>query len=755
MADEVEGKIGLYICSGCEIGKAVNTEKLVEAVEEEGGAEVVKVHEFLCSDDAVNMIKADISSLGLNRVVIAACSGRINSDVFNFGPEVFVERIPLREFVAWSHTGPADDGTPDEDTQMLGEDYCRMGVAKAKGAKAPVPHIEEEFCKTLLVVGGGVTGLTSAKAAAEAGYEVVLVEKEGELGGRVKTYAGVFPKKPPYRDVAPTEIEGLVDQVQSLEKIKVYTNTTVGEIAGQPGQFDVTLKNGNGGTKERIGTIVLASGWKPYPADRLTHLGYGECQNIVTNLDIEAMAKEGTFKRPSDGAAPKSVAFIQCAGSRDQDHLPYCSGVCCRVSLKQAKYIREKLPDAKVYVLYKDLRSPMQYELFYAQVQEDEGIFLTKGEVESVTENDDKSVTIKLTDTLLGEEITITADMTVLATGMTPTTLVEGADEAPAEESEEKKEGEGDGEADGASAEVGAKILNLTYRLGTDLPTLKYGFPDSHFVCFPYETRRTGIYAAGTVRAPMDISACQSDAYGATMKAVQCMELMSKGMAVHPRANDISWPDFALTRCTQCKRCTEECPFGSLDEDVKGTPMPNPNRCRRCGICMGACPERIVSFSNYSVHIIASMIKCIEIPDEEDEKPRVLVFACENDAIPALEMAALQRKQYSAMVRIIPVRCLGSMNIVWIADALSSGFDGVILLGCKHGDDYQCHFVRGSELAETRMGNVKEKLKQLALEEERVLITEVAIDDYEKIPGIIDEFIDMIETIGYNPFKGF
>ena len=91
MADEVESKIGLYICSGCEIGKAVNTDKLVEVVEEEGGAEVVKVHEFLCSDDAVNMIKADISSLGLNRVVITACSGRINSDVFNFGPEVYFE----------------------------------------------------------------------------------------------------------------------------------------------------------------------------------------------------------------------------------------------------------------------------------------------------------------------------------------------------------------------------------------------------------------------------------------------------------------------------------------------------------------------------------------------------------------------------------------------------------------------------------------------------------------------------------------
>jgi len=601
------------------------------------------------------------------------------------------------------------------------------------------------------VVGGGVTGLTSAKSAAEAGYDVVLVEKDEALGGKVKDYTAAFPKKPPYKEMTSTGIDELIEKVNSLSSIKVYTNSEVKEISGQPGQFNVTIQNGSGDSSETVGSIVLASGWKPYPAENLGHLGYGDCANVVTNMDVEAMAKKDEFLRPSDKKSPKSVAFIQCAGSRDQDHLPYCSGVCCRVSLKQAQYIRTKYPDAKVYIIYKDVRAPMQYELFYAHIQEDEGVFLTKGEVQEVVENDDKSVTIKIDDTLLGENIEISADMVVLASGMVPSTHVE---EKKAVVEGEEAAGE-DAAADGASAESGANILNLTYRLGTDLPTLKYGFPDSHFICFPYETRRTGIYAAGTVRAPLDIAACQNDAYGATTKAIQCMEVMSKGMAVHPRALDRSVPDFNLQRCTQCKRCTEECPFGSLDEDEKGTPKPNPNRCRRCGVCMGACPERIVSFSNYSVHIVAAQIKSIEIPDEEDEKPRIIVFACENDAIPALEMAGLNREEYSPFVRIIPVRCLGSLNIVWIADALSSGFDAVMLLGCKHGEDYQCHFIKGSELAETRMVNVKDKLQQLALEEERVNVQEVSIDDYKKLPGMINDFVEEIEDIGYNPFKGF
>ena len=148
------------------------------------------------------------------------------------------------------------------------------------------------------------------------------------------------------------------------------------------------------------------------------------------------------------------------------------------------------------------------------------------------------------------------------------------------------------------------------------------------------------------------------------------------------------------------------------------------------------------------------MIKAVEIPDEFDEKPRVLVLACENDAYPAFDMAARKRLQYSPFVRIIPLRCLGSMNVVWVADALSRGFDGIILLGCKYGDDYQCHYIRGSELANRRSDNIREKLTQLALENERVELHQVEISDYEKMPGIVNDFMEVIDDVGMNPFKG-
>jgi len=295
--------------------------------------------------------------------------------------------------------------------------------------------------------------------------------------------------------------------------------------------------------------------------------------------------------------------------------------------------------------------------------------------------------------------------------------------------------------------------LGLGYRQGPEMPLDRYGFPDSHFICFPYESRRTGIYSAGAVRAPTDIAAARTDGEGAALKAIQAIEHAAAGIAMHPRWGDISPPRFNLQRCTQCKRCTEECPFGTLDEDEKYTPKLNPARCRRCGICFGACPERIISFPNYSIDMIASMIKSVPIPDEFEESPRILVLACENDAYPALELAGLHHQTYSAYVRIIPVRCLGAVNIVWIADAVSRGYDGVLLLGCKPGDDSQCHYLRGSDLMTTRSENVKQKLQQLALEDERVRIEYVALSDYPTLPGRIDAFVDRIQEIGLNPFK--
>jgi quinone-modifying oxidoreductase subunit QmoB len=163
---------------------------------------------------------------------------------------------------------------------------------------------------------------------------------------------------------------------------------------------------------------------------------------------------------------------------------------------------------------------------------------------------------------------------------------------------------------------------------------------------------------------------------------------------------------------------------------------------------------RGVSFKDYSVEIVSSMIKAVEVPDESEEKPRILALLCENDAFPAMDLVGQHRLRYDPHVRVIPVRCLGSVNVVWVSEAISAGYDGVLLIGCKYGDDYQCHFIKGSELAFTRGENIREKLEKMAMENERVELQQLQISDYDRLPEIFDNFAGVIEEIGMNPFKG-
>jgi quinone-modifying oxidoreductase subunit QmoB len=636
---------------------------------------------------------------------------------------------------------------------MMAEDYLRMSGAKVAAMELPEPYQpEEEISKDILVVGGGLTGMNAALEAAKAGYAVVLVEKEGQLGGFQNNVRQIATF--PYQELQDSSLEDLIRSVSENEKIKVYTGATVEKASGGPCVFQVSIKQNGSKAEHRVGAIVMAAGWKPYDPNKLdAKLGFGTSPNVITNTMFEEFSREGRITRLSDGQDVNNVAFLQCAGQRDPAYLPYCSSVCCTTALKQALQIKAQNPDANVYVVYKEMRTPGQAEDLYRKAQEAGVIFIRCQDPEVKANNG--QVNVEALDELLGETVLIEdLDLVVLATGMKPATAF-GRDvskELLAEEGEEKEE-----ELEDVPLDVirRSNILNLDYRQGPEAPALKYDFPDSHFICFPYESRRTGIYAAGCVRRPMGIASATEDAGGAVMKAIQCIELTSRGAAVHPRAGDLTYPEFAMQRCTQCKRCTVECPFGAINEDEELNPLPQPTRCRRCGVCMGACPERIISFKNYSVAMVGNMVKAIQVPEEDEEKPRILVLACENDAYPALDMAGINRMTYNAWVRVIPMRCLGSMNLVWIADSLSRGIDGIILLACQHGDDYQCHFIKGSELANIRLSKVSETLERLALESDRVRYENVSIIDYHKLPAILDEFAEKLEEVGPNPFKGW
>lgn len=745
----MEKKYGVYICKGCGIKEAVNIDKLVNTAKK---VPLCRTHDAMCSPDGIKLIKDDMRNEGVNTVIIAACSPRAKYEEFSFPGTNIVERVNIREFVAWAME-PGSDAA-----QEAAEDYLVMGITKAQKGGLPEPNILQDLSSTILVIGGGIAGMTAALSAANAGQKVVLVEKDAQLGGFVNKLYKKIPTGTQFKEplIVDTDITKTIAEVEQNPNIKVYKSTTVTKTEGQPGLYDVTLSNGE---TLKIGSIIMATGWQPYDAGRLDYLGYGRFKNVVTNLEFEEIARKnnGKILRPSDGKEAKKVAFIQCAGQRNPEHLPYCSSMCCATSLKQAKYVRQN-KDALAMIFYIDIRTPGRLEAYYKEAQNDPGVMLTKADVKAVSDAGNGNLYVEMENTLFGlksgEKVKVEADLVVLATGMVPTTrqsqeYLDGLTKAAAGGDESRK----------AYLEQTPKpdfILNLNYRQGPEIPSLEgaAGFADSNFICFQYETRRTGIYAAGSVHQPMNMAEAQEDAAGAAFKAIQAMDHVAKGMAVHPRAWDITFPDPMLIKCTACKRCTEECPFGAIDEDEKGIPYYKINRCRRCGTCMGACPERIVSFKDYSVDIIGSMIKSLDVPEDED-KPRIICLVCENDAYPALDTAGINRRKLDPAVRFIPLRCLGGMNLVWVADALSRGIDGFLLLGCKFGENYQCHFVKGSELANYRFGKVGETLNRLQLESERVQMIQVAIDEYDRLPDMINEFVEKVKEIGPNPFRSF
>lgn len=284
----MDNNVGVYICSGCDIGKSLNVEKLVNTAKDSYKPLVCVSSGFLCGEEGVNLIKSDIAEKAVNKVVIAACSMRAKQDVFNFDPlKIFTERVNLREHVIWISP------SADNNTQLLAEDYIGMGIARAKKAECPIPLIQD-INKTVLVVGGGTTGLNAAINATQAGYKVILVEKKANLGGFPYSKYKKWEVNPPFDKNINIKngMDELINSVESSKNIKIYKSSDIKSISGAPGKFNVEIesaadKESGSIITETAGSIVVATGWKPYEATNLSYLGYGLTPDIITQMNRE------------------------------------------------------------------------------------------------------------------------------------------------------------------------------------------------------------------------------------------------------------------------------------------------------------------------------------------------------------------------------------------------------------------------------------------------------------------------------------
>ncbi len=523
-------KLGVYICEGCDIGKSLNVDELVDYAKKSKLANitpVVKKCPVLCSPEGKAEIEADIAASGLDGVVLCACSPRVKWDIFQFGG-VQVERVNLREHCVWSFE---DDPKLPGQLPLIAKDYVRMGMMRLSKSRVPAPELPETH-QTIMVLGGGFTGLNAALEAAKLGRDVVIVERSGALGGKAATMYKSFPLSAPFNKAEDTGITGLIEAVNANPKIKVLLNAELKSLHGAPGLYTATVND----QPLEIGAVVLATGWVPGDKSFLAPMGYGSIKNVVTASEFEAMVKQGEIKRPSDGKAPASVAILTdvrlctktveeapeaaCAegeavaapaaeaevnpypDKESAKHLAYSSEITSLVALKHAGYVREKLPNALAYVLYDHMMVPGINERYYKAAQDEAGIMLSKATITGVKADADGGVIISAKDTLLGPDVEIKADLVVLPTAVVPTTAHE-------------------------------PTMNFEYRQGPGFPDLEVfdGFADSNYVCFPYETRRTGVYAAGCVRQPMTMATAREDAAGAVLKAVQCISSAKIGRA--------------------------------------------------------------------------------------------------------------------------------------------------------------------------------------------------------------------------------
>ncbi len=320
--------------------------------------------------------------------------------------------------------------------------------------------------------------------------------------------------------------------------------------------------------EENVGAIIVATGYDLYPGEKLSEYGYGKYQDVIDSLQFERLFKLSIGKpltRPSDGRPVKRIVFVQCAGSRDDNHLPYCSKICCMYIAKQALLFKEKVPDGEAYVFYIDVRAAGKgYEEFVRRVQEEYGVVYIRGKVSKVYRDPDGSVVVVGVDTLSGEKTVVKADLVVLALGMVPS----------------------------ISREL-ASMLKI--------PLDEYGFvQEVHPKLRPVECSTSGVFVCGVAQGPKDISETVAQASAAAGKV---MDLLVPGQIV--REPLVASIDEDL--CSLCRACISVCPYGAIVVE-EGKIKVDEVLCEGCGACVVACPCGAITLKNQTNEQLIAMV---------------------------------------------------------------------------------------------------------------------------------------------------
>ncbi|HWQ61582.1 MAG TPA: FAD-dependent oxidoreductase [Negativicutes bacterium] len=555
--DGQEPRIGVFICQcGINIASVVSVPEVVAYARNLPGVVHCQDNLFTCSQDTLKRMKDIIEEKQLNRVVVASCTMRTHQPLFREMMreaglnQFYFEMANIRDQCSWVHRGEPANATEKA------KDLARMAVAKVRHHE-PLHLHSVSVEPSLLVIGGGVAGMTAALSAARQGFATCIVEKEAELGGHAREV---------YQDFEGNDVQArlrqLIADATSHQLVKCFTASEVVNFSGHAGHFVTTIRDRRTGAETNIdhGAVIVATGVQERPP-----AGYlcGEDPRVVTTTAFEKLVAAG---RPLDA---KQIVMIQCAGSRN-DELKYCSRTCCGQALKNAVTLKERQPDTDIVILYRDIRTYGFLEKLYKEARA-KGIRFVHytPDRKPVVTRDGGNLRCDIYEPSLKTVISVKPELVVLAPGTVPSDTARG--------------------------------LGMLLKV----PVNEDGFfMETHAKLGPIDFPTQGIYLCGGAHSPKSIDESICQAQGAVARAATILShdnLMAGGVVATVDQD----------KCAACLTCVRICPYSVPLIDSSGKASIEPVQCHGCGSCAGECPNKAIQLQHYKDHQVIEKIRSL------------------------------------------------------------------------------------------------------------------------------------------------